>query len=249
MGCATCGANIEHSKTEAVTCRFCGHVNAPLPTQVDVPVPVQIVHNVVHVSDGQTAVESRCPHCRKRLVGIDVEGVGLQGCGRCGGIWVDNASAQRILSQPRRLFVELSARAASHAQIGVLRVAHPICAVCPAALDKTHMQNIALDICPDHGTWFDAHELAQLTRLLVGEPRANPAATHVECAGCGLSIAAKQANITGDGPKCDRCWRQVQAQQVADWEADPQKAATGAAVALRLFGALVAGATAANRRS
>lgn len=238
------------SRDTAVTCRFCGSVNNPLPTEVNVPVPVQIVHNVVQVVDGKGVVESRCPHCRKRLVGVDVDGVKLQGCGRCGGVWVDNESALRILGAPKRIFVELSTRAAKNAQIGATRSSQPVCAVCPALLDKTVIHRITLDICSDHGSWFDAHELAALTRVLLGEATpARPAAPNsVPCSGCGATIPTASANITGDGMQCDVCWRSQQSKQIAEFESRAGNNAATAAIAVGLLGALIGGA-AATRRS
>jgi Zn-finger nucleic acid-binding protein len=242
MGCVSCGAAIELSTGKATTCRFCGSVNNPLPTEVDVPVPVQIVHNVVQVVDGKGLVESRCPHCRKRLVGVDVDGVQLQGCARCGGVWVDNASALRILGAPKRIFIELSARAATNAYIGAPRVAQPVCAVCPAMLDKTAVHRLSLDICPEHGTWFDAHELAALTRVLLGEPTANQTASKtVVCTGCSATIPTATANVTGNGMQCDLCWRQQQASLIKQWDASTGNNATTQAGA-GLLGAIVIGA-------
>ncbi len=248
MGCVSCGANIELFRDAATTCRFCGSVNNPLPTEVDVPVPVQIVHNVVQVVDGKGVVESRCPHCRKRLVGVDVDGVHLQGCARCGGVWVDNKSALRILGAPRRIFIELATRAAKNAQVAATRAAQPLCAVCPAVLDRTIIHRITLDICSDHGTWFDAHELSALTRVLLGEATPALAASPktVVCAGCSATIPTASANITGDGMQCDSCWRRQQSTQIAQFESTTENAAT-AAIAVGLLGALLGGAVAVRR--
>jgi Zn-finger nucleic acid-binding protein len=212
-------------------------------------VPVQIVHNVVQVVDGQGVVESRCPHCRKRLVGVDIDGVHLQGCARCGGIWVDNKSALRILGAPRRIFVELSARAAKNAQIDVPRSPQPVCAVCPAVLDKTVVHRLTLDICSDHGSWFDAHELAALTRVLLGDasPVQPLAPKTVVCSGCSATIPTASANITGDGMQCDACWRRQQATQIAHFESQTGNNAATAAIAVGLLGALIGGARAARR--
>lgn len=210
--------------------------------------PVQIVHNVVQVVDAKGVVESRCPHCRKRLVGVDVDGVHLQGCARCGGVWVDNKSALRILGAPKRIFIELSARAAKNAQIGGTRSPQPVCAVCPALLDKTVVHRITLDICTDHGSWFDAHELSALTRVLLGDttPQQAAAPKTVPCSGCGATIPTASANITGVGMQCDLCWRHQQSTQIQQFESNTDNATT-AAIAVGLLGALLGGAV-ANRR-
>src|SRR6476469_9495567 len=95
--CENCSAPLSFADEAPVRCTFCGVENHAPPKTIAVPVPVQVVHNVVHVAPGTEARELRCPHCKKRLVGVRAEDVELHGCGGCGGIWIDNASSQRVV--------------------------------------------------------------------------------------------------------------------------------------------------------
>jgi Zn-finger nucleic acid-binding protein len=198
-------------------------MNEPAPKEVMVAVPVQIVNNVVLASD-PAAVERRCPHCKKRLVTVVADGVSLSGCGACGGIWVDNASARKVLSNPESVFADLARRAAAGATGSRGKSEKPTCAECPAILDRSSVQGIDLDVCAEHGTWFDARELETLVKILRHEPttaRADPSQQNmISCQMCHTMISSQRANITDYGLCCEACWRKETSDLIATSEAD-----------------------------
>src|SRR5258708_3248540 len=187
MTCQNCGAPIGAASDKPVACPFCHAVNEPPPKEVPVPVPVQVVNQVVQVMGSAEAFELRCPHCRRKLATVRVSGVDLNGCGACGGIWIDNAGAQHVLAAPEEVFAELATRAARNAKHVGMRAPKPVCAACPSELDRVMAPNVAieLDVCAQHGTWFDAHELAQLVHALT-RPKTKPIPRRdaTECVGC-----------------------------------------------------------------
>jgi len=246
MSCQYCGAPIERSTTASTTCAFCGRVNDPLPKEVEVPVPVQIVQNVVQVvgSDAAAAVrELRCPRCRKRLVAAKVKDVELDGCAGCGGIWIGNASARRVLADPEALFAEMADRAGHNATSRDTRADERTCPECPAILDKVTSHGIELDVCTDHGTWFDAFELATLVRILRGQQQAAQPGRTILCATCHKPIAADRANVTDRGLCCDACWRGEQQQEIAEF--DQRMASNAGAVGAVGVGGVMLGVAAA----
>lgn len=218
--CRKCGAPIAFARPETTTCRFCGTSNDPPPKEAVVPVPVQIVNQVVQVvqQDGSPApVELRCPLCRKRLVTVEAAEVALSGCGGCGGIWVDNDSAHVLLAAPQRVFIELAVNAGRNAKVRAASNAPRSCPACTAVLDRVTTHGVELDVCPDHGTWFDAFELRTLVEALFARDKvpSKPLPTKVACVECKAEIAPAQANIGENGPTCDPCWRKRQEQLVA----------------------------------
>lgn len=189
--------------------------------------PVPVVQNVVQVVGNATAdapQELRCPHCRKRLVGVVAHDVELIGCAGCGGIWIDNTNATKVLAKPEDIFAELAKRAGDGARNRSVRVQNPSCPVCTAVLDRVITKGIELDVCREHGTWFDAFELLSLVHALQGRPAKaefRPGDTReILCAGCKQKITADRANITELGLLCEPCWRAHQTQFLA--EADKQ---------------------------
>jgi Zn-finger nucleic acid-binding protein len=248
--CRNCGAALDSGASLPIVCRFCDASNDATPNEVtvEVPVPVQIVQNVVNVTklDGGAAIELRCPHCKKRLVTVKVGDVDLAGCGGCGGIWVDNASAKRLIASPQRVVIELADRASRNAKTQrPPRSATPTCPACPAILDRVRSHQIELDICQEHGTWFDTYELQGLMRALLGEgsttPRRPRSDAPVQCVGCKTTMTAAHANIGPDGPTCDACWRAEQERLYAVADAQHTTAAAGAGAGILLLGVLGAG--------
>jgi Zn-finger nucleic acid-binding protein len=217
-------------------------VNDPLPTRVEVPVPVTVVQNVVQVASvAEAPHELRCPRCRKRLFTATVKDVELSACGGCGGIWIGNESARRVLADPEPIFAEMATRAGNNAQARATEAGERICPACPAVLDKSRVHGIDLDVCPDHGTWFDAYELSSLVRVLSGQqswkdqPAGAPAKT-IQCARCKQPLAADFANVTDLGLQCDACWRREQTAEIAAFDQTIQNEGGAFAVAGAVVG-------------
>jgi Zn-finger nucleic acid-binding protein len=217
--CKYCGAPITLAPDVPTVCTYCGRTNDPAPREVEVPVPVEVVQNVVQVQGMPSGApaELRCPHCHKKLVGVVAKGVELDGCGGCGGIWVNNASARSVLANPEEIFADLAKRAADNARNRTVREKNPRCPVCTAVLDPIKTHGIALDVCGDHGTWFDAFELSQLVHVLThGSVGDAPGETRqVRCSSCRTPIAQDRANIGPRGPLCEACWRKLQDEEFA----------------------------------
>ncbi len=199
------------------------------------PVPVQVVQNVVQVVGKPPAElrELRCPHCRKRLVKVAAKGVSLSGCGGCGGIWVDNANTRRVLADPEPIFAELAQRAGNNARNRRVHADNPACPVCTAVLDRVTPHGIQLDVCADHGTWFDAFELGTLVKILSGEvTEAAATGRTIHCASCHKEIVADRANVTDRGLVCEACWRGEQAELQAAFDEKVGQRAEGGGVAV-----------------
>lgn len=253
--CGNCGAALAGDPEKSRTCEYCGATNTPAPKEV--PVPVKVVHNVVHVAGGSPAkpLVRRCPHCRKRLVSVQAKGVELSGCGGCGGIWIDNANARKVLASPEAVFGDLAKRAAKNAKNKNRRSERPICAACPAVLDRTKTHGIELDVCTDHGTWFDAYELVRLVDVLRGAGQAgapappNPNQT-IRCAGCGETMLATSANITDEGLTCEACWRGREAEIIdaGDRKAYAEGSVSVGGALLGVAAVMLSAAAASSRR-
>lgn len=244
--CSNCGGPIELGATPT-KCEFCDTTNAPAPKEVMVAVPVAVVHQVTQSAPAISG-ERRCPHCKKRLVTVVALGVSLSGCGACGGIWIDNASASKVLSNPESVFADLARRAAAGASGSRGKIDKPTCAECPAVLDRSRVHGIELDVCADHGTWFDARELEALVRLLRKET-APATEGMIECTSCHQPLAANRANLVGNGLWCDSCWRAEQRAQNAAADAQMNDTNTAVAVGGVLLGVAAAMLGAAGSRS
>ena len=138
---------------ESVTCAFCGTTSA--------------VAQLIEAKHSDLV----CPRCEQKLFFGDADGVAMLGCGLCGGIWLDNDSSRKVTQHYSDRVVDLAARAAQNAQTkpDVRKAAK--CAECRCEMQRRTFGSVSVDVCAEHGTWFDAGELS----ILVAPMRPAPA--------------------------------------------------------------------------
>jgi Zn-finger nucleic acid-binding protein len=86
---------------------------------------------------------------------VHADGVAAAACGRCGGVWLDRATLDALARDGGH-----QAGAALQDQEGARR-----CPVCGALMARTEFGRglgLVVDVCGEHGTWFDAGELRQV---------------------------------------------------------------------------------------
>ena len=106
----------------------------------------------------------RCVDCAHRLFGATRDGISIEGCGACGGIWLSNADAHHLfLTQNMKVIglADEATKAATTHRAGSRERRCPDCAVMLAAQKVTTFESafVTVDVCTSHGTWFDANEL------------------------------------------------------------------------------------------
>lgn len=82
-------------------------------------------------------------------------------------MWLDNASAHRVLATRDPATVDLAARADARARArAAARLATARCPVCAQPLSTTiePRSGVELDLCAAHGTFFDRYELGLVVR-------------------------------------------------------------------------------------
>jgi Zn-finger nucleic acid-binding protein len=122
-----------------------------------------------------------CPRCGAPLTAMHSGATWLSAlaCLRCGGLWLDNARAQRVVEGepvPAGSLSRHVARVATGWTRSTLNAGDPYrraettsCPICQAPLlrvgtsEQQHgVPDVVLDVCVAHGTWFDVHELEML---------------------------------------------------------------------------------------
>jgi Zn-finger nucleic acid-binding protein len=114
----------------------------------------------------------RCPRCRVPLVVIEADMIGMRGCGRCGGLWLDTEDCKRLLTALPHQAIRVAGTAA-RAAVQVDTVADDLaCPSCSGRLERTHHKraNVFIDVCPVDGTWFDAGEMDRVAMALHAGP-------------------------------------------------------------------------------
>ena len=101
----------------------------------------------------------RCPACGEAMVILEYQGVELDHCVACGGVWLDAGELGLLLSGAPEAPAALTLTGAKPGQRR--------CPRCPQRLETGPLpgSRVEVDACPArHGLWLDRGELAALAR-------------------------------------------------------------------------------------
>jgi len=94
----------------------------------------------------------QCPRCGTELI----DARAARGCATCGGLWIGVGDVQEMMQQmqspPEPMQVPLERT--SRKQLP--------CPSCKEAMETHDLYAVPIDLCPKHGIWFDAQELAMV---------------------------------------------------------------------------------------
>jgi Zn-finger nucleic acid-binding protein len=113
-----------------------------------------------------------CPHCRAELAAVRVGGTMVRECGACGGLWLDNAAFEALCADREQQAEVLAfrARAAVPAEVDT-RIRYRTCPECGILMHRLNFRRVSgviVDVCREHGTWFDADELRRIVEFIQG---------------------------------------------------------------------------------
>lgn len=116
------------------------------------------------------ASERACPVCAIPLFAAAKDGYRIDACGKCGGSWISLGDLRKMIDTSNKTPIELARMADS-----VASTASPptpearTCPECKAPLAVDNLAGVDIDVCGDHGTWFDARELERVSIVLLKE--------------------------------------------------------------------------------
>jgi len=102
-----------------------------------------------------------CPKCQKEpLKRVDEDGIELDYCQKCGGIWFDENELDAVLGKHKKVSFD-KIKNDSTAMTTDYQIA--MCPVCSVAMKKAPEGGIMLDQCPKcNGIWLDGGEYNRL---------------------------------------------------------------------------------------
>jgi uncharacterized protein len=134
-----------------------------------------------------------CPACRTPLIVVEREGIEVDCCPTCRGIWFDEGELE-LLGESAGVTMSPSSLFAAGGRPGRRRC--PRCSVRMELLDAAELQgrSVEVDRCPEHGLWLDRGELG---RILRGQVAAQGADESVLLDFLGETFAAA-GDLTGE---------------------------------------------------
>ena len=113
-----------------------------------------------------------CPRCRTGMNAVVIGNTNLRECPRCEGIWADSASLQQICVDREKQAAVLGVatplpRADSSGPLENIRyVPCPVCNKLMNRVNFAHCSHVVVDVCSQHGTWFDRDELRRIVEFI-----------------------------------------------------------------------------------
>jgi len=113
-----------------------------------------------------------CPRCQVDLNAVVIGGIRLLECGRCEGIWVGVQTLQQICAEREKQAAVLGTSAPPDGpapfEQHIRYVPCPVCHELMNRVNFAHCSHVIVDVCKEHGTWFDKDELRRTVEFIRG---------------------------------------------------------------------------------
>jgi Zn-finger nucleic acid-binding protein len=120
-----------------------------------------------------TELQARpCPRCRDEMNSVAIGGTTLRECSKCEGLWVDIRSFEKICADREQQSAVLGN--VSHVPAnssGTAKVNYVPCPECSQLMNRLNFarcSGVIVDVCKQHGTWFDRDELSRIIEFIRG---------------------------------------------------------------------------------
>jgi len=119
------------------------------------------------------AKDRKCPRCQTDMAYVTVGSNGVHECERCFGLWLDVASFEKICAdrEQQSAVLGFASHDPAHAAADTNKVKYVPCPVCSRLMNRMNFarcSGVIVDICKQHGTWFDRDELSRIVEFIHG---------------------------------------------------------------------------------
>src|SRR4051812_39882412 len=171
LNCPNCGAGVASDKTQCqfcktrlktVACSFC------LGLMFEGSAFCSLCGGKTAAAVSNDASAGSCPRCKIRLNALQIEDVNLRECASCDGLWADVETFETICADRERQAAVLRFISEKH-EIKNLKVNYVPCPDCRQLMNRSNFarsSGVIIDICKNHGVWFDADELPSIIEFI-----------------------------------------------------------------------------------
>ncbi len=176
FNCPNCGAA---AGPESVSCTYCG---SSLATRVCASCFGAVSIGMHHcpwcgagTKTGQPAspAKVKCPRCAVDLCEVTVGGHRLRECKGCGGLWVNKDAFQDICTREEEqeavLGFDAQPELGNATSGNASKRVYVPCPECRKLMNRQQFagcSRVIVDLCREHGVWFDRQELHQIVRFI-----------------------------------------------------------------------------------
>ena len=176
LNCPNCGAS---SSSNAPLCQFCGSRLATVACPTCFAMMFlgskhcQRCGAAAAVPEVKDAKDRKCPRCKNEMMLVTVGSTAVLECERCFGLWLDVASFEKICADREQQsavlgFAAQAPATGAHETSKVNYVPCPECSQLMNRMNFARCSGVIVDICKQHGTWFDRDELSRIVEFIHG---------------------------------------------------------------------------------
>lgn len=174
LNCPNCGGGVESDRTQCEFCRcrlktmacpaclglmfegskFCGHCGA----------------RAIETAVIDESKLGNCPRCKIKLALLQIGETKLRECERCDGMWADVETFEHLCATGEERSAVLGFLGERDKTVEPLAgVSYVPCPDCKNLMNRSNFakaSGVIIDICKQHGIWFDAGELPQIIEFI-----------------------------------------------------------------------------------
>jgi len=125
------------------------------------------------VPEVKDAKDRKCPRCKNEMILVTIGSTAVLECERCLGLWLDVSSFEKICADREQQsavlgFASQAPATAAHETSKVNYVPCPDCSQLMNRMNFARCSGVIVDICKQHGTWFDRDELSRIVEFIHG---------------------------------------------------------------------------------
>jgi Zn-finger nucleic acid-binding protein len=176
LNCPNCGAA---SATDLPRCQFCG---SRLATVACAACFAMMFAGSKHcqrcgapaaVANVEPLNDLKCPRCEIDMSQVTIGTTAVFECEKCFGLWLDVVSFEKICTDREQQSAVLGFASQSPVKPAsdpnkVKYVPCPVCSQLMNRMNFARCSGVVVDICKQHGTWFDRDELSRIVEFISG---------------------------------------------------------------------------------
>jgi len=133
--------------------KFCGHCGS-------MAAPVEVLEDDI----------GECPRCRDALEQLAIGDAKICGCKKCDGVWMDVDTFENVCADGEKQSAVLAnfVRSTVRPQLQT-KISYVPCPDCGQLMNRNNFakaSGVIVDICKQHGVWFDADELPTIIEFI-----------------------------------------------------------------------------------
>jgi Zn-finger nucleic acid-binding protein len=110
-----------------------------------------------------------CPRCKIKLNSLQIQDINLLECQKCGGFWSDAETFENICAEKEQQAKVLFFVQNKHLPKNSIPINYVPCPDCKQLMNRSNFarsSGVIIDICKQHGVWFDAEELPKIIEFI-----------------------------------------------------------------------------------